>query len=202
MHGHGFIFLQYLIESHAMWAYAILFFGLIIEGEATLLLGGIFAHIGHLSLWWVWVACFLGAVAKTLLWYQGGALLGKHFPNSSFLKKSEEQVTRMFPVLQEKPFWPIFFTKFLVGGINHFILAYAGYTKIKFKIYFWAEFFGSLIWVTGVVMLGYVFSYQALRITHNIENFIILVMGFMFVLQILGRAVPLIYEFVTKVKNK
>ena len=126
MHGHGFTFLQYLIQSHAMWAYAILFFGLIIEGEATLLLGGIFAHIGHLSLWWVWVACFTGAIAKTLLWYQGGVLLGKYFPNSSFLKRSEAQVTKMFPVLQEKPFWPIFFTKFLVGGINHFILAYAG----------------------------------------------------------------------------
>ena len=52
-----------------------------------------------------------------------------------------------------------------------------------------------------MVALGYVFSYKALQITNNIENFILMVFAFVFAIQILMRVVPWVYEFVVNVKK-
>lgn len=66
-----------LAELISHYGYAAIAVGTMIEGETVLLLGGLFAHRGYLSLPWVVLAAFIGAIAGDNLWYWVGRRVGR-----------------------------------------------------------------------------------------------------------------------------
>ena len=78
--------LQHFIQEYGYWA---LLLGTILEGETIMLLAGFAASQGHLSLPWVWLVGFLGAVTGDQTFFYLGRWKGKEYlathPRNNFV---------------------------------------------------------------------------------------------------------------------
>lgn len=179
--------------THVLLSYCVLFFFVFLEGEIALIIGGIFVHLGILSMGITIILTIIAAILKTLSGYYFGAYLGRKWPNSRLLKYFEHKVLYFLPRFKEKPFWSLVLSKFIYG-VNNAALVFAGYVRADFSTYAKAEFISSTIWLGGMFGLGLFFSTKALSISHNFRNFSMLVLLFIVGFMIVQKIINLIIE--------
>jgi len=175
------------------FAYIILFLGMIFEGEIILLFAGILLYLGAINLIPTIILASAGLVSKSFIAFNLGSFIQRKFPNSRFIKYIDKKIDYFLPDFQEKPFWSIFISKFLVG-LNNFTLIFSGYLKLKFRTYIKAEIFSNILWLSLILSLGYFFSYTAISITKEVKKFTVLVILFIFAFIILEKIVTFVYE--------
>ncbi len=184
--------LAQLVEHHQVLIYLLIFIGIVLEGEFILLSTGILIHLGALNPYFALIFVLVGGLSKTFLGYYIGSFIYDRWNHLKFFKYIEKRVFNIMPHFEQKPFWSIFISKFIL--VNHIVILYAGYKKIIFKKYLQAEISATIIWAPLLLLLGYVFSYTALRISHEIWQFsmVVLVLFIMFIL--FDKLVSWLYE--------
>jgi membrane protein DedA with SNARE-associated domain len=181
--------------SHFVVSYCVLFFFTFLEGEIALIIGGIFVHLGILSLPVTIALIVIAVLLKMVVGYRFGAWLGRRYPNSRFLKYIEGKVFLFLPRFRENPFWSIVLSKFIYG-INNATLIFAGYAKANFATYMKAEILSSAVWLGAMFGLGYFFSQKALEISHNFRNFSLIILLFIIGFVVIQKLVTLLIEVV------
>ena len=181
------------VAGNGVFAYILMFFGIVIEGEVVVLFSGILAHLGGLNIIASFFVGILGIVSKSYLGYYFGAYLERKYPHNRFFKYIEGKIFYFLPHFKDKPFWSIFFSKFIYG-INHFAIILSGYLKINFKTYFKAEFSSSIIWLVEFLAIGYFFSYSAIGITNDIRKFSILILLFITAFLLFEKFITFLFE--------
>ena len=179
--------------SHILISYCVLFFFTFLEGEIALIIGGIFVHLGILSMGVTIILTIIAAILKMLAGYRFGAFLGERYPDSRFLKYIERKVFYFLPRFREEPFWSIVLSKFIYG-VNNVTLLFCGYAKANFKTYIKAEMLSSLVWLGGMFGLGLFFSSKALEISHSFRNFSLLILLFIVGFTIVQKLISAIIE--------
>src|SRR3990167_2139036 len=159
-----------LVEHHQVLAYVIIFLGLIFEGEIIAISVGILAHLGALNFWFSIFFILVGAISKTLIFYELGEFLYKKFNHHRFFQYIQKRVYNTLPRFKDKPFSAIFASNFIIG-VNYLVIIFCGYEKIDYKKFLKAEILGKMIWAPIMLSLGYFFSYTALNITREIWKF-------------------------------
>lgn len=182
-----------LVENHQILAYAILYVGLIFEGEFFLISTGILIHLGAFSFGFSLIFLLLGGLSKTLLGYALGEFLCKKFNHHRFFKYIQKRVYNVVPRFKAKPFWSIFVSKFIMGA-NHFVIIFSGYEKIDYKKFMKAEIISTVIWVPLLLSLGYFFSYTALHISREIWKFLAVVLILFIVFILIDKLISWVYE--------
>ncbi len=190
---HTLTFFIHFIQSHAPWAWLLLFIGILIEGEVTLIIAGILGFQHALSLPEIIFVAALGAVAKTFLGYAIGSWLSKKWPQSKFLKYIERRILTLLPKFRERPFWSIFISKFVYGA-NNVTLIFSGYMKTALNIFLRAEFISTIIWLVGFLGMGYFFSYAALTISHDIRKVVLIMFIFILVFILIQRLLSFLFD--------
>ena len=104
------------------------------------------------------------------------------------------------PHFKQKPFWSIFISKFIM--VNHLVILFAGYHNIDFKKYLRAEVSSTLFWAPGLMLLGYFFSYTAIRASNEIWNFSMLILIFMILFVLFDKLVSWLYELFEEFYNE
>jgi membrane protein DedA with SNARE-associated domain len=184
--------LNHFVENNLVFTYFIIFLITIFEGEIVSISAGILVLLGALNFYLVLVVIFCGGMVKTFLGYFLGQCLHRKFNNNRFLRYVEKRVLNIMPHFERKPFWSIFLSKFLM--INHLVIIFAGYKNINFKKYIEAEISSTLFWVPGLVLLGYFFSYTAIRISHEIWTFSLIVLLLTLLFIIVDKLVAWVYD--------
>ncbi|HBA46010.1 hypothetical protein A2W67_03445 [Candidatus Nomurabacteria bacterium RIFCSPLOWO2_02_40_28] len=185
-------FLANLVENHQILVYALIFLGIIIEGEFILLCTGVLVHLGALNFYFALPFVFMAGFCKTFLGYSIGSLMQDKWNHTKFFKYIEKRVSNIMPHFKQKPFWSIFISKFIM--INHFVIVFAGYQKINFKKYLKAELLSTVIWAPGLILLGYFFSYTAISVSHEIWRFLMIVLVLIIAFVLFDKLVSRIYE--------
>lgn len=163
---------------HASLIYLLIILGVIIEGEIAVILAGIFAHLGALDIYVALaVVVFAGAI-KSVLGYSIGYYLQKNRSELPIICNIENRVHRFFPRFNERPFWSIFLSRFLIFGIYWFALIFAGFSKTKLRIFIKAEIISLIAWSVVMLSLGYFFSQTAISISRDFRNFFGLILAF------------------------
>src|SRR6185436_1912707 len=157
---HSIQAISHFVHAHQFWAHIFLLVGVVVEGEFVLVVAGIVAHLKGFPFYEAFIFGSLGALAKTVIWYSIGLGMSKKYPNSKFFRYISGKVHSFLPQFKRQPFISIFISKFIYG-INHFTLVFSGYTKIKLATYMKAEILSSLLWVPGLLSIGYFFSHTA-----------------------------------------
>ena len=188
-------------EPHIALAYAVLFLGMILEGEVVLIMAGILIHLGILDLFMVIPIVSAGLVSKSCIGYNLGSFLKSKYSESKFFKYLDKKVNYFLPSFQQKPFWSIFISKFLVS-LNNFAIIFAGYMRISWRIFIKAEIISNIVWMTIVLSLGYFFSYMALSITKEFKKFTILIILFMVGFWLMERFITFIHEMLADIYEK
>lgn len=189
---HTVQFLARLVEHHEALVYALLFLGMVVEGEFVLLCTGILIHLGALSIPATLIIVLAGGLTKTLLGYHIGRCIDQRWGKTRFLQYVEKHARKIVPHFYRKPFWSIFISKFLM--VNHIVIIFAGLKRVSFKKYLRAEVVSTLIWAPGLLVVGYFFSLTALRVSHNISQFTLIVIILVALFLILDKIVSWAYQ--------
>lgn len=186
--------IRHFVEMHAVIVYLIILLGVIIEGEIVVIFAGIFSHLGSIHLLIAFAAVFIGGAMKSFLGYVIGFFLNKHHSHRPFISRIERRISYFLPRFKDKPFWSIFISRFFILGIGWFTIIYAGYKKIPLKIYAKAESFSLILWSTGVLAIGYFFSYTALSISRDVRKFIGIILIFFILFFIAEKIIAVLVE--------
>ncbi len=181
------------VQQHQTLGYLIVFLGVFLEGEFTLIVTGVLAHLGAFSFGEAYMVALGGGLTKTLLGYRFGRLLRRKYPTSRFFRFVVRKVNDILPKFKEKPFWSIFVSKFIFG-VNNLVLIYAGFAKIRRGVYYRAELISNVSWSFLVLGLGYVFSLAAFNISHDIRKFMLMFFAFLIGFVIIQRIIHFIIE--------
>lgn len=169
-----------LVYEHRFWGYAFLFLGMVLEGEVFLVVSAMLARLGAFDFGEVLAVAFVGVMVGDVFWYGVGIVMTRvEQGRFSLAKTAEKTVLMFFPQFHQKPFFSIFFSKFIYG-VNHAALVFSGIVRLKFSIFMKAEFVASLFWVAIYAVAGYLFGYAAVAVTKKAGLFALL--AFIFVL--------------------
>jgi membrane protein DedA with SNARE-associated domain len=182
-----------LVENHQIFAYVLIYLGLIFEGEFFVIFTGILAHLGALDFSFALLFVFLGGLSKTFIGYALGEFLYKKFNHHRFFNYIEKRVYNILPRFKEKPFWSIFISKFIIGA-NNVVIIFSGFEKIDYRKFLKAEISAIIIWASLLLSLGYFFSYTALHISREIGKFLLVVLVFYVVFILFDKLVSWLYE--------
>ncbi|MDR3519809.1 MAG: hypothetical protein P4L63_02920 [Candidatus Pacebacteria bacterium] len=190
---HTIRFLIHLVEHHQVLTYGLIYLGIIFEGEFFLICAGILTHLGALNFYFVLYFVLLGGLSKTIIGYALGSFLYKKFNYNKFFKYIQKRVYSLLPSFKTKPFWSIFISKFIIGA-NNLVVIFSGYERIDYKKFLKAEISSTIIWAPLMLSLGYFFSYTALRVSHNVWKFLIVVLVLFTIFVIFDKLVSWLYE--------
>ena len=172
---HTVKFLIRLVEHHQVVTYGIIYLGMVVEGEFLLICTGTLMHLGALNFYLAIAVVSCGAFSKTLIGYALGKFLFKKFNHHKFFEYIKKRVYHILPRFKAKPFWSIFVSKFIMGA-NNLAIIFSGFEKINYRKFLKAEIFSTIIWMPVLLSLGYFFSYTALRVSHDVWRFLIMIL--------------------------
>ncbi len=181
------------VQNHELVGYIIVFLGVFLEGEFTLLVAGVLAHLSAFTFGEAYLVALAGGLTKTIVGYRFGRFLRAKYPKSRFFRFVVRKVNTLLPQFKERPFWSIFISKFIFG-LNNLVLIYAGFAKVRRSMYYRAELISNVTWSFLVLGLGFVFSVAAFNISHDIRKFMLLFFAFLIGFIIVQRIIHFIIE--------
>jgi membrane protein DedA with SNARE-associated domain len=193
--------IKHFVEAHAIWAYIFIIIGVIVEGEISVILAGIFSHLGSLNPFISLLCAITGGASKSVIGYSLGAYLQRHHSHQPFLRFLERRVSYFLPRFDKKPFWSIFISRFFILGIGWLTTIFSGYKKISLKIFIRAEAISLSLWSVGMLALGSFFSYTALSMSRDVRKFFGIILLFFILFFLLEKIIEFILEVVEELKG-
>lgn len=133
-----------------------LFLGLFVPGETVVILGGIFAHQGHLSLYLVLVTVIIGGYFGDIAGYYIGYIWGKDVVarvgrRFGYKEKHFQKVHAFF----QKWGWIAIIVGRFLSLFRSLLPATIGTVKFEKKKFFLFDLIGTSLWGMTFVFLGY-----------------------------------------------
>ncbi|HEX2382386.1 MAG TPA: DedA family protein [Acidimicrobiales bacterium] len=156
--GYLLLFVLCLLEASA-------FVGLFIPGETALLIAGVLAQEGRMSLALCIVVAVFGAVLGDTLGYEIGRHVGPRLRSSWFGRKvGEPRWDRAHDYVHHRGGFAIFFGRF-IGVLRAVVPAIAGDARMRYRDFVVWNVLGALVAIPAVILVGYVAgsSYQAVE---------------------------------------
>ena len=110
---HSVEILNQLVQNHQVWAYVVIFLGLVFEGEVVVITAGVLAHLGALDFTTALVFILAGGMTKALSCYYLGILLNRKYNNSKYLQYIEKRALYFMPRFEKDLFGQYLFLNLL-----------------------------------------------------------------------------------------
>jgi len=155
------------------YGYIGIFIGTFLEGETTVLMGGIFSKFGYLDLFKVFIWAFMGTFIGDFTFFSIGRYYGKGIiERYDFLNKKMMLADK---IIQMHGGVIILLIRFL-AGLRTVVLVLLGCTNIHMGRFLFINGINSIIWSVLVTLIGYIFGNMLFIFIKDIkqyENFII-----------------------------
>jgi membrane protein DedA with SNARE-associated domain len=139
----------------ARYGYIAIFIGTFLEGETTVLLGGIFSKLRYMDLNKVILWAFAGTLAGDWTFFIIGKLFGrKIIQKYEFLRS---RIPLANKIIKRYGNYIVFLIRFFVG-VRGIILLLLGCTDIKKRKFFLYSTLSSLLWSFLVSLIGFLFG--------------------------------------------
>jgi membrane protein DedA with SNARE-associated domain len=137
------------------YGYPMLFAGTFLEGETIMVLGGLAAHMGYLSLELVITCGFIGSMAGDQLYF----LLGRRYGRTLLAKRPRWQLRsqQVLRRLERHRNLLVLGFRFMYGlrSITPFAIGLSNISYLRYTI---LNVIGSAVWAAAVGMAGYYFG--------------------------------------------
>lgn len=179
-------YLKDLLYHYQNWAYFIIFIWCILEGEIALILGGIFAHEGHISLFLGIFIAGLGAFAGDQIYFY----IGRY--NKKYITKKLHSQRRKFAVahlMLQKYGWPIIFLQRYIYGFRTIIPMSIGITRYDAKKFAIINILSAWCWAAITMILAWYFGdaiWAGIRWAENHWYYAMIIIGTFIALLIYG----------------
>ncbi len=137
------------------YGYIAIFIGTFLEGETTVLLGGIFSKLNYMELNKVMLWAFAGTLAGDWTFFFIGKFFGRRIIQKYDFLKSRIPLANK--IMKRYGNYIIFLIRFFVG-VRGIILLLLGCTDIKKRTFFLYSTLSSFSWSLLVSMIGFLFG--------------------------------------------
>jgi membrane-associated protein len=131
-----------------------LFFGFVLPGETAVVLGGVVASQGHVSVYWLCAVVVLAAVLGDTVGYEVGARLGPRILDTRFLRGHRERIGSAQELIRRRGPVAVFLGRF-IAFFRAMMPALAGISKMPYRVFLAFNAAGGLVWGVGFTLLGY-----------------------------------------------
>lgn len=151
----------YALVGGLAFAEAALFVGFVLPGETAVLLGGVLAHRGSVSLTGIGTAAAIGAIVGDSVGYEVGRHFGTRLLGTRIFAKRRRGLERGEQFLREKGGRSVFLARF-TAFLRAVMPGLAGTARMPYSRFLIWNAAGGLIWAAGFTVLGYLAgaSYQ------------------------------------------
>jgi len=187
--------LNTVIQTYGVWTYALLFFVIFLEtgfvvtpflpGDSLLFAAGTFAATGAFHLPSLIVLLFVAAVLGDTANYWIGHQVGPRVFRENYRFLNRQHLERTQDFYERHGGKTIFLARF-IPIIRTFAPFVAGIGTMSYGRFLAYNFFGALVWTTGLTLVGYFFG-NIPFIKHNFSIAIMVI--------ILISVTPMIFEF-------
>ena len=143
------------------------FLGFFFPGETALILGGVLASYGRVSLWEVLVAGISGAVIGDSVGYLVGREYGQRLLQTRPFRRvlKPERLQRGQDYLARRGGRAVFFGRF-TAALRVLVPGLAGIARMPYRVFLPFNVAGGAIWGTGMVLLGYLAGASWKQVAH------------------------------------
>lgn len=165
-----------ILELHGPSAYALIFLlpaleasvflGFIFPGEIAVLLGGVLAYQGRISLGWAIGFAIAGAVIGDSIGYEVGRHYGPRLldgPLKRFVKPEHRERATAF--IHRHGGKAVFFGRF-TAALRVLVPGFAGMAQMSYPTFLFFNVAGGALWAAGVTLLGYAAGNGYRRVQH------------------------------------
>jgi len=150
------------------YGYLMIFLGTLAEGETMLMLGGYFAHRGHLDLGGVIATSFVAAVCGDQLFFHLGrsharSLLGR-FP------RLRDKVNLALRRVEQHQIKVVLSMRFL-WGLRIALPVALGLSSMDARKFFWLNLLSAAVWSCAFALLGFGTSHLVAQVVDNLHRY-------------------------------
>lgn len=150
------------------YGYPILIIGTFLEGETVMVLGGVVAHLGYLSLNWVIVCGFGGTLIGDQLYF----ILGRRRGKTWLAKRPawQPRTDRVLRIMERHQILLILGFRFLYGlrTVTPFALGMSGVSYLRFTV---LNVIGAGVWAISIALAGYYFGRAVEAVIGDIKHY-------------------------------
>jgi membrane protein DedA with SNARE-associated domain len=146
--------LAYLVVGGLAFGEAAAFVGLFLPGEVAVLLGGVLASEGQVSLPAMLAVACLAAVAGDSVGYEIGRRYGERILRTRLLRRHSAAVERARAYVQAKGGRAVFLGRW-TGVLRALVPGLAGISGMPYRRFIVANIAGGVAWASTFVLLGY-----------------------------------------------
>ena len=146
--------LAYLVIAALVFGETAVFLGFVLPGEAAVVLGGVLASRGHVSIVPLVAIVVIAAILGPLVGYEIGRRMGDRLFAARVLRRIPGGVARARSTLQARGGLGVLIGRF-VAILRAVVPAAAGAAKVPYRTFFFFNAVGGIIWGVGYCLLGY-----------------------------------------------
>jgi membrane-associated protein len=144
----------YLLIGALVFAEAAIFVGFVLPGETAVVLGGVLAASGRLSLAWLLVLVVIAAIVGDSVGYEVGRHFGPRILRTRPLRRHQERLDGARDFLRRRGGMAVFLARF-TAFLRAVMPALAGLSEMPYLRFLAFNAAGGLVWGVGVALLGY-----------------------------------------------
>ncbi len=137
--------------------------GLVLPGESAVVVGGVIARQGAVSVYWLAALVVVAAVAGDFVGYEIGRRSGSLIRGSPFLRERTDQVAAAQALLRRRGPASVFFGRF-IAFVRTLVPVLAGMARMPYRRFVRYNALGGLLWGVGFTLLGYYLGEAYVRI--------------------------------------
>jgi membrane-associated protein len=171
---HGWI--AYLVIAALVFGETAVFVGFVLPGEIAVILGGVLASRGHISLPLLIVVVVAAAVIGPFVGYEVGRRMGDRLFGARALRRVRGGTERARVVLSTCGGLAVFLGRFL-AIVRAIMPAAAGAAGMRYRTFGVYNVLGGLIWGAGYCLLGYLAGSAYVVVERRVGTGLAIVIG-------------------------
>ena len=144
----------YAVVAALVFGETAFFFGFVIPGETAVVLGGVLASRGRVSLPMLMVVVVAAAIAGPLVGYEVGRHMGGRVVGSRFLRRLSGPVERASRTMHTRGAVAVLIGRF-TAVLRALMPALAGTVRMPYRTFAVYNAVGGIVWGVGYSLLGY-----------------------------------------------
>jgi membrane protein DedA with SNARE-associated domain len=144
----------YVIVGALAFAEAALFVGFVLPGETAVIIGGVLAQQGKVSLPVIMVVAVVAAIVGDSVGYEIGRRFGTRLLKIRPLRRHQTNIERAQRVLRDRGPIAVFIGRF-VAVLRALMPALAGSAEMPYPRFLLWNALGGTVWAVGYTMVGY-----------------------------------------------
>ncbi|MEU3186837.1 DedA family protein [Streptomyces sp. NPDC006923] len=178
----------YAVVAALVFCEDAIFVGFVLPAESAVIIGGVLAGQGRVSVYWLAAAVVVSAILGDSVGYEIGHRFGPRILEIRALKNHQDRIGQARGMIRRRGAAAVFIGRFL-AFFRAMMPALAGVSHLPYRTFLLFNALGGLVWGVGFTLLGYYAGAAYGRIEHTVGRAVAITVAGLVVALLIGRHV-------------